>query len=142
MRKLIVPLSLISVIILSCNKQDTNTEIVETQNELVMDPTVVEDTIAGNGSYNEEIGNGKDAHTYNYKAEDGTMAIVTFLNSDTEHTLTVKMNDKTYVLDQKEAWAKGAAYEKDEVKAHNQRDDLDFTVDGKTIKLKRQYDTN
>lgn len=140
MRKLIIPLSLVSVLVLSCSKQNINQESSETQNEVVMDSMVSKDTLAGNTADQEDIAGTKNTYTYNYKANNGTMAIVTFLNTDTEHTLTVKMNDKTYVLDQTEAWAKGADYEKDGVKAHSQRDDLDLTMNGKTIKLKRQYD--
>lgn len=140
MRKLPVFLSLITVLVISCNKKDTTEEVAQTQNEIVMDTVVSVDTVSNDGTNPDEMNLQNDANTYTYKAEDGTLATVTFLNTDSIHTLTVKMNDKEYVLDQTEAWAKGADYEKDGVKAHSQRDDLDLTMDGKTIKLKRQYD--
>ena len=140
MKKLpvLLSLSLISVSVISCNKKNTTEEVAQTQNEIVRDTFVAVDTISGGVTSQDEMNLQND--TYTYKAEDGTLATVTFLNTDSVHTLTVKMNDKEYVLDQTEAWAKGADYEKDGVKAHSQRDDLDLTMDGKTIKLKRQYD--
>lgn len=140
MKKLpaLLSLSLISVLALSCSKKDSTEEVAQTQNEIVRDTVVSVDTVSGAVRSQDEINLQDD--TYTYKAEDGTLATLTFLNTDSVHTLTVKMNDKEYVLDQTEAWAKGADYEKDGVKAHSQRDDLDLTIDGKTIKLKRQYD--
>ena len=140
MKKLpaLLSLSLISVLALSCSKKDSTEEVAQTQNEIVRDTVVSVDTVSGAVRSQDEINLQDD--TYTYKAEDGTSATLTFLNTDSVHTLTVKMNDKEYVLDQTEAWAKGADYEKDGVKAHSQRDDLDLTMDGKIIKLKRQYD--
>ncbi|GEM_PF-832726 len=140
MKKLpvLLSLSLISVLALSCSKKDFTEEVARTQNEIVRDTVVSVDTVSGGVTSQDEMNLQND--TYTYKAEDGTLATLTFLNIDSVHTLTVKMNDKEYVLDQTEAWAKGADYEKDGVKAHSQRDDLDLTIDGKTIKLKRQYD--
>ena len=140
MKKLpaLLSLSLISVLALSCSKKDSTEEVAQTQNEIVRDTVVSVDTVSGGVTSQDEMNLQDD--TYTYRAEDGTLAAVTFLNTDSVHTLTVKMNDKEYVLDQTEAWAKGADYEKDGVKAHSQRDDLDLTMDGKTIKLKRQYD--
>ena len=140
MKKLpgLLSLSLISVLALSCSKKDSTEEVAQTQNEIVKDTVVSVDTVSGGVTSQDKMNLQDD--TYTYKAEDGTLATLTFLNTDSVHTLTVKMNDKEYVLDQTEAWAKGADYEKDGVKAHSQRDDLDLTMDGKTIKLKRQYD--
>ena len=140
MKKLpvLLSLSLISVLVISCSKKDSTEELAQTQNEIVRDTVVAVDNVSGGVTNQDEMNLQND--TYTYKAEDGTLATLTFLNSDSVHTLTVKMNDKEYVLDQTEAWAKGADYEKDGVKAHSQRDDLDLTMDGKTIKLKRQYD--
>lgn len=140
MKKLsvLLSLSLISVLAISCSKKDSTEEVAQTQNEIVRDTIVSVDTVSGGVTSQDEMNLQDD--TYTYRAEDGTLAAVTFLNTDSVHTLTVKMNDKEYVLDQTEAWAKGADYEKDGVKAHSQRDDLDLTIDGKTIKLKRQYD--
>ena len=140
MKKLpvLLSLSLISVLVISCSKKDSTEEVAQTQNEIVRDTAVSVDTVSGGVTSQDEMNRQDD--TYTYRAEDGTLAAVTFLNTDSVHTLTVKMNDKEYVLDQTEAWAKGADYEKDGVKAHSQRDDLDLTMDGKTIKLKRQYD--
>ena len=139
MKKLpvLLSLSLISALVISCSKKDSTEEVAQTQNEIVRD-TVSVDTVSGGVTSQDEMNLQDD--TYTYKAEDGTLATLTFLNTDSVHTLTVKMNDKEYVLDQTEAWAKGADYEKDGVKAHSQRDDLDLTMDGKIIKLKRQYD--
>ena len=141
MTKSIVPLMVISALIVSCNKTDTVSETSETQKEVVLDSVIPADTLRANNIVEEDIEGAADAYTYNYKADDGTMAVATFLNTDQAHTLTIKMDEKTYVLDQTQAWAKGADYEKDGVKAHNQRDDLDVTIEGKNIKLKRQYDT-
>lgn len=140
MKKLpvLLSLSLISVLVISCSKKDSTEEVAQTQNEIVMDTAVSVNTVSGGVTSQDEINLQDDSYTY--KAEDGTLAAVTFLNTDSVNTLTVKMNDKEYVLDQTEAWAKGADYEKDGVKAHSQRDDLDLTMDGKTIKLKREYD--
>ena len=140
MKKLpaLLSLSLISFLVISCSKKDSTEELAQTQNEIVRDTVVSVDTISGGVTSQDEMNLQDD--TYTYKADDGTLAAVTFLNTDSVHTLTVKMNGKEYVLDQTEAWAKGADYEKDGVKAHSQRDDLDLTMDGKTIKLKRQYD--
>lgn len=142
MKKLtaLLSLSLISALVVSCEKKASTEEVSQTQNEIVMDTMVSTDTVSGDLANQDEMKIQNDKYTYPYKAEDGTLAVVTFLNTDTEHTLTVKMNDKEYVLDQTEAWAKGADYEKDGIKAHSQRDDLDLTIDGKMIKLKRQYD--
>ncbi len=141
MKKLpvLLSLSLISVSVISCNKKNTTEEVAQTENKIVRDTVVSADTVSGEVT-NHETNLQNDTYTYPYKAQDGTLATVTFLNTDSVHTLTMKMNDKEYVLDQTEAWAKGADYEKDGVKAHSQRDDLDLTMDGKTIKLKRQYD--
>lgn len=140
MKKLpvLLSLSLISVLALSCSKKDSTEEVAQTQNEIVRDKVVLVDSVSGGVTSQDEMNLQDD--TYTYKAEDGTLATLTFLNTDSVNTLTVKMNDKEYVLDQTEAWAKGADYEKDGVKAYSQRDDLDLTIDGKTIKLKRQYD--
>ena len=138
MTKSIVSLMVISALIVSCNKTDTVSETSETQKEVVLDSLIPADKLGANSMVVENVA---EAYTYNYKADDGTMAVATFLNTDQAHTLTIKMDEKTYVLDQTEAWAKGADYEKDGVKAHNQRDDLDVTIEGKNIKLKRQYDT-
>ena len=140
MKKLpaLLSLSLISVLVISCSKKDSTEELAQTQNEIVRDTVVAVDNVSGGVTSQDEMNLQND--TYTYKAEDGTLATLTFLNTDSVHTLTVKINDEEYVLDQTEAWAKGADYEKDGVKAHSQRDDLDLTMDGKTIKLKRQYD--
>ena len=140
MKKLpaLLSLSLISVLVISCSKKDSTEELAQTQNEIVRDTVVAVDNVSAGVTSQDEMNLQND--TYTYKAEDGTLATLTFLNTDSVHTLTVKMNDEEYVLDQNEAWAKGADYEKDGVKAHSQRDDLDLTMDGKTIKLKRQYD--
>ena len=139
MKKLpvLLSLSLISVLALSCSKKDSTEEVAQTKNEIVRDTVVAVDNVSGGVTSQDEMNLQND--TYTYKAEDGTLATLTFLNTDSVHTLTVKINDEEYVLDQTEAWAKGADYEKDGVKAHSQRDDLDLTMDGKTIKLKRQY---
>ena len=140
MKKLpaLLSLSLISVLALSCSKKDSTEEVAQTQNEIVRDTVVSVDTVSGALRSQDEINLQDD--TYTYKTEDGTLATLTFLNTDSVHTLTVKMNDIEYVLDQTEAWAKGADYEKDGIKAHSQRDDLDLKMNGQTIKLKRQYD--
>ncbi len=135
---LLLSLSLISFLVISCSKKDSTEEVAQTQNEIVRDTVVSVDTVSGGVTSQNEMNLQDDSYTY--KAEDGTLATLTFLNTDSAHTLTVKMNEKEYVLNQTEAWAKGADYEKDGVKAHSQRDDLDLTMDGKTIKLKRQYD--
>ena len=140
MKKSFVLLSLISVSVISCNKKNTTEEVANTQHAVKPDSVKSVDTVSSEWIDQAEMNLQKDTHTYTYKAEDGTLATVIFLNTDSVNSLTVKMNDKEYVLDQTEAWAKGADYEKDGIKAHNQRDDLDLTMDGKTIKLKRQYD--
>ena len=137
MRKIPVFLSILSVLVISCNEKTTTVVDEKIQPEIIADTMPSSDTVK---VQDDAVINDKEKNTYSYKAEDGTMAMVTFLNTDSENTLTIAMNGKTYVLDQKEAWAKGADYEKDGVKAHNQRDDLELKLEGKTIKLKRQYE--
>ena len=140
MKKLpvLLSLSLISVLVISCSKKDSTEEVVQAQNGIARDTVVSVDTVSSGVTSQDEMNLQDDSYTY--KAKDGTLAAVTFLNTDSVHTLTVKMNDIEYVLDQTEAWAKGADYEKDGIKAHSQRDDLDLKMNGQTIKLKRQYD--
>lgn len=138
MKKSLLLLTAVTLTVLSCTKDSTTAEAVNTENNMIVDTVSVNDTLRATSET--ESGNAiADTHTYDYSAEDGTLAVVTFLNTSTENTLTVKMNDQTYILDQTEAWAKGADYEKNGVSAHSQRDNLEIKMDGKTVRLKRQY---
>lgn len=137
MRKIMVFLSILSVLVISCNEKNTTVVDEKIQPEIVVDTMPSSDTVKVEDG---AVINDRKKNTYSYKTEDGTMAMVTFLNTNSENTLNIAMNGKTYVLDQKEVWAKGADYEKDDIKAHNQRNDLELKLGAKTIKLKRQYE--
>ena len=137
MKKIPLLLAIIALTLTACKKENTVTD-TNAVPDTAMTETLPADSAMTENFSSEEMT--ADSYTYDYIAEDGSIAKVTFKNTDTEHTMTVNMGDKTYVLKQTEAWAKGADYKGDNASAHSQQDNLELTVDGKTVKMKRQYD--
>lgn len=76
-------------------------------------------------------------YTYRYVADDGSSALVTFKNSDKENTISIKSNNKTITLPQKEAWAKGAIYSDGEIELKSENDSVIITQGNAVIGLRK-----
>ncbi|UOE40681.1 hypothetical protein MTP09_12345 [Chryseobacterium suipulveris] len=75
--------------------------------------------------------------TERYVGTDGTSALVTFKNSDKEHTISIRSNNKTIVLPQKEAWAKGGIYADHDIEVKSEGDNITITQGNNVIELKK-----
>ncbi len=62
--------------------------------------------------------------TYNYIAEDGSRADVTYQNDNANHTMTIKANNTKYVLDEKDGDEFTEIYERNGVQANLTKDSL------------------
>ena len=140
MRKYLLSMGAIALLsVVACNKTDGNKNIVK---EETVETTVVDDNGKVDSTYTattdvKEGDSEMQEHTYRYVAEDGSNALVTFSNSDTEHKITVKSNNKTIVADQTEAWAKGAIYKNGDITIKSSNDSVKITQGNNVIELKK-----
>ena len=123
----------------ACNKTDGNKNIVKEES---IETTVTDNNGKVDSSYTAttdvKVGDSEmQEHTYRYVAEDGSGALVTFSNSDTEHKITIKSNNKTIVADQTEAWAKGAIYQNGDITIKSSNDSVKITQGNNVIELKK-----
>ena len=58
-------------------------------------------------------------------------------NSDKENTISIKSNNKTITLPQKEAWAKGAIYSDGEIEVKSENDSVIITQGSAVIGLRK-----
>lgn len=78
-------------------------------------------------------------YEYTYKAFDGKEANITFTTGTKDgNFILIERNKLKIELPQKEAWAKGAIYEKDGIKAEAQGDKLTIHQNGQVFELNRK----
>ena len=110
--------------------EENVTENVSNNNGKVDSTYSVEKTVKNGDSQFQE-------YTYRYVADDGSSALVTFKNSDEENTISIKSNNKTITLPQKEAWAKGAIYSDGEIEVKSENDSVIITQGNAVIGLRK-----
>ncbi|WP_234111411.1 MULTISPECIES: hypothetical protein [Chryseobacterium] len=85
-----------------------------------------------------ENGNAKSQEiTERYVAEDGSSALVTFKNSDTEHTISIRSNNKTIVAEQKASDGKAHIYHNQDIEIKSENDKVTITQGNNVIELKK-----
>lgn len=137
MKKTILIICTFSLLVnLSCNKStEGNKNVVQQENNptdgLSVDTlsSVVQPAETGNINLKE--------YTDRYVGEDGTSALVTFKNSDTENTISIRSNNKTISAPQKEAWEKGGIYGDFDIEIIAKNDSITITQGNNIIKLKK-----
>ena len=119
----------------SCNKTSEGNKNVIKQENVTPEPLpadslgMIENTAEGDDEIIE--------NTVRYVAEDGSSALVTFKNSDTHHSISIRSNNKTISAPQKEALAKGAIYGDHDFEIASQNDSIIITQGDNVIKLKK-----
>lgn len=93
MSKTVIMVSVLSLALFSCEKKDSIDVTNITQSELPSD-SLKSDSLNTMKIQEVELNSIPETNTYTYKGEDGMMSTVTFLNTDSENTMTVKMDDK------------------------------------------------
>ena len=138
------PILILSSVLLlsafSCKKStDGNKSVIVQEN---VEQTVTNDNGKTDSTYTAsktETTDGAETQevTERYVAEDGSSALVTFKNSDKEHTISIRSNNKTIVLPQKEAWAKGGIYADHDIEVKSEGDNITITQGNAVISLKK-----
>ena len=76
-----------------------------------------------------------ESKTFTYKATNGERANLSFQNTESDHTITIKANNMKYVLDKKDGDQNSEVYERNGVQAKLTTDSLIITQDDKVIPL-------
>ena len=119
----------------SCNKTSEENKNVIKQENVTPEPLTADSlgTTENTAEGDDEI----IENTVRYVAEDGSSALVTFKNSDTHHSISIRSNNKTISAPQKEALAKGAIYGDHDFEIASQNDSIIITQGDNVIKLKK-----
>lgn len=75
--------------------------------------------------------------TQRYVAEDGSSALVTFKNSDKENSISIRSNNKTITVPQKEKTANGAIYSGNDIEVKSEGDNVTITQGNAVIELRK-----
>lgn len=78
-----------------------------------------------------------DTESIPYKAEDGSRAKATFVNTDKSSTIMIEANNKKFQLDRKTLTSEGAVYERKGISAEVKGDSLFITQDNNVIHLRK-----
>ena len=123
------------MLLFSCTKNtEGNKSVIKQENgysaDLPKDTVVVTNQItAGNESAKE--------YTDRYVGEDGTSALVTFKNTDTDKTISIRSNNKTISAPQKEVSAAGTTYGNYDFTILVKNDSIKITQEDNVILLKK-----
>ncbi|WP_343663503.1 hypothetical protein [Chryseobacterium mucoviscidosis] len=130
---LFIAISAISLSLLSCKKSEEGNKSVIKANDseaILADNGKVDSTI----SYDTDINGKKSIKTdYVYKATDGSLAKVVF--NYEEKTMSIKSNNKTFILNKVESKGNETTYEKMDMKATVKRDSLILDQGNNIIQL-------
>lgn len=141
MKKTIVSLALLSLVALSCKKEEKKVEVTKEEKvEVKADPaTATKDSTVTTAT--KETTDGKvdaQTHSYTYQSAEGKTAQITFINTDTSNTVKIESEGKSVELPRTDVWAKGAVYEKDGVKVESTGDKIKVTEKGKTTEWNKK----
>lgn len=141
MKKSVVLLAMISLVTLSCKKEDKKVEVTKEEKIEVKADSATNTKDSAVTATTKQTTDGKvDAQTYSYTyhSADGKTAQITFINTQTSNTIKIESEGKSAELPRTEAWAKGAIYEKDGVKVESSGDKIKVTEKGKTTEWNKK----
>lgn len=130
---LIIAVSAIALSLISCKKNESgNKNVLKAEDSAVIlaDNGKVDSTV----NYNVDVNGKKSIKTnYVYKATDGTLVKVVF--NYQENTMSIRSNNKTFILNKVEAKGNETTYEKEDMKAKVKGDSLILDQDKNIIQL-------
>ncbi|WEK69228.1 MAG: hypothetical protein P0Y62_15430 [Candidatus Chryseobacterium colombiense] len=129
---LIIAISTIALSLISCKKNESgNKDVLKTGDSTVLaDNGKVDSTV----NYNTDVNGKKSIKTdYVYKATDGTLVKVVF--NYKEKTMSIRNNNKTFILNQVESKGNETIYEKMDMKATVKKDSLILDQGNNLIEL-------
>ncbi|MDO3424860.1 hypothetical protein QWT87_08150 [Chryseobacterium sp. APV1] len=130
---LFIAVSALSLSLISCKKsEEGNKNVLKTSDSgaILADNGKVDSTI----SYDTDINGKKSIKTdYVYKATDGSLAKVVF--NYEEKTMSIRSNNKTFILNKVESKGNETTYEKMDMKATVKRDSLILDQGNNIIQL-------
>lgn len=140
MRIFFITAAMVSLSMISCKKNtegNRNTIIEESREASYTDDNGKIDSAAST-TYERTV-NGKTSReeTFVYSGLDNTKAKVTFLDSPTEHTVTIEANKHKFQLDRKDVNPLKTTYERNGIRAEKKGDSLYIIQDGNIIPLKK-----
>ncbi|WP_144283663.1 hypothetical protein [Chryseobacterium echinoideorum] len=123
---------LFTISLISC-KKDGNKGIIKSEQEIILaDNGKPDSTIA----YNVDVDGNKSIKTdYVYRASDGTLVKVVFDYDPADRNVSIRSNNKTFILKKTEAKPHETIYEKDDMKAMVKGDSLILHQGGNIIEL-------
>lgn len=129
---LLIAISAITLSVISCKKSESgNKNVLKAGDSTVLaDNGKVDSTI----TYNTDVNGKKSIKTdYVYKATDGTLVKVVF--NYKEKTMSIRNNNKTFILNQVESKGNETIYEKMDMKATVKKDSLILDQGNNIIEL-------
>ncbi|UMQ40165.1 hypothetical protein MKS83_12220 [Chryseobacterium sp. Y16C] len=129
---LLIAISAITLSVISCKKSESgNKNVLKAGDSTILaDNGKVDSTI----TYNTDINGKKSIKTdYVYKATDGTLVKVVF--NYKEKTMSIRNNNKTFILNQVESKGTETIYEKMDMKATVKKDSLILDQGNNIIEL-------
>ncbi len=130
---LIIAISTIALSVISCKKNESGNKNVlkaEDSTAILADNGKIDSTI----NYNTDINGKKSIKTdYVYKATDATLVKVVF--NYKEKTMSIRSNNKTFILNQVESKGNETTYEKMDMKATVKKDSLILDQGNNIIEL-------
>ncbi|MPS66577.1 MAG: hypothetical protein DI622_01765 [Chryseobacterium sp.] len=129
---LLIAISTITLSVISCKKSESgNKNVLKAGDSTVLaDNGKVDSTI----TYNTDVNGKKSIKTdYVYKATDGTLVKVVF--NYKEKTMSIRNNNKTFILNQVESKGNETIYEKMDMKATVKKDSLILDQGNNIIEL-------
>ncbi|WP_426275707.1 hypothetical protein ACN9MN_13595 [Chryseobacterium sp. S-02] len=129
---LIIAISTITLSLISCKKNESgNKNVLKAGDSTVLaDNGKVDSTV----NYNIDVNGKKSIKTdYVYKATDGTLVKVVF--NYKEKTMSIRNNNKTFILNQVESKGNETIYEKMDMKATVKKDSLILDQGNNLIEL-------
>ena len=130
---LVIAISAIAFSVMSCKKNESGNKNVlkaEDSTAILADNGKIDSTI----NYNTDVNGKKSLKTdYVYKATDGTLVKVVF--NYKEKTMSIRSNNKTFILNQVESKGNETTYEKMDMKATVKKDSLILDQGNNIIEL-------
>lgn len=129
---LLIAISAITLSVISCKKSESgNKNVLKAGDSTVLaDNGKVDSTV----NYNTDVNGKKSIKTdYVYKATDGTLVKVVF--NYKEKTMSIRNNNKTFILNQVESKGNETIYEKMDMKATVKKDSLILDQGNNIIEL-------
>lgn len=130
---LVIAISTIALSVMSCKKIEGGNKNVlkaEDSTAVLADNGKIDSTI----NYNTDVNGKKSIKTdYVYKATDGTLVKVVF--NYKEKTMSIRSNNKTFILNQVESKGNETTYEKMDMKATVKKDSLILDQGNNIIEL-------